>query len=148
MATHDRAQAYVTDPATSKRMAAVRPVDTTPEVTLRKILTAMRIRYRLHGYRLPGRPDVVLSRRRKVIFVHGCYWHRHPGCPRATTPARNRELWEAKFQATVERDQRHLANLTELGWEHLVLWECQIKPGEALEAVLSAFLGEGNERNE
>src|SRR5262249_43317282 len=109
-------------------MAAVRPVHTTPEKVIRKILTAMKVRYRLHGYRLPGRPDIVIPRLRKVIFVHGCFWHRHARCPKATTPVRNAALWKAKFRATVARDRRNVARLTEQGWKHLVVWECQLKP--------------------
>lgn len=136
-------RSYKTDSATSKRMSAVRPIDTTPERTVRKVLTAMKVRYRLHGYRLPGRPDIVFPRLRKVIFVHGCYWHRHAGCPRATTPVRNRRLWQAKFRATIARDARNQASLIEQGWSYLVLWECQIKSTEELQRILAAFLLDG-----
>ena len=80
---------YESDPETSRRMSAVRPVDTTPEKVVRRILTKLGFRYRLNRTALPGRPDVVFVGLRRVIFVHGCYWHRHEGCARATTPKRN-----------------------------------------------------------
>jgi DNA mismatch endonuclease (patch repair protein) len=123
-------------------MAAVRPVHTAPEMVIRKLLTAMKVRYRLHGYRLPGRPDIVIPRLRKVIFVHGCFWHRHARCPKATTPVRNAALWRAKFRATVSRDRRNAARLAKEGWKHLVVWECQLRPLEALQATLATFLAE------
>jgi DNA mismatch endonuclease (patch repair protein) len=135
-----RTERYVTDEATSKRMAAVRPVATSPEVAVRKFLTALKYRYRLHCYDLPGRPDIVFPGRRKVIFVHGCYWHRHPGCPRATTPRRNAELWRKKFEATVERDRRNVSLLADRGWKSFIIWECQIPRLEALRPQVEAFL--------
>lgn len=132
---------YATDRATSKRMSSVRPIDTRPERLVRRILTDMGIRYRIHGFRLPGRPDVVFHGRRKVIFVHGCFWHRHPECPRATTPARNARLWAAKFAATMARDRRNAELLGERGWQCLVVWECQLGVADEVQAVLAAFLG-------
>jgi DNA mismatch endonuclease (patch repair protein) len=137
-----RRNEYVTDPTTSRRMSAVRPIDTTPEKRLRRILTDMGTRYRLHGYRLPGRPDVVFPGRKKVIFVHGCYWHRHHGCSRATTPVRNRSLWNQKFEATVLRDRRNAELLEGSGWHSLVIWECQLDALDDVRARLAAFLAE------
>src|SRR5689334_4331175 len=93
---------YPTDEQTSRRMSAVRPIDTRPERVLRRLLTRMNYRYRLNRYDLPGRPDLVFSRRRRVIFVHGCFWHRHRHCAKTTTPVRNAEQWQQKFAATVQ----------------------------------------------
>jgi DNA mismatch endonuclease (patch repair protein) len=100
------------------------------------------MRYRLHRHDLPGRPDLVFPRLRKVILVHGCYWHRHSGCRRCTTPVRNGGLWQEKFSQTVARDARNLAALAELGWRVLVVWECETADAAALEARLAEFLVE------
>jgi DNA mismatch endonuclease (patch repair protein) len=124
-------------------MSAVRPLDTTPERVVRSLVTAMGRRYRLHRHDLPGRPDLVFVRARKVILVHGCFWHRHAGCKRCTTPARNAELWREKFARTVARDGRNLEALAALGWRVLVIWECETADAEALRARLAAFLAEG-----
>lgn len=102
----------------------------------------MKLRYRLHYRGLPGRPDIVFPGRKKVILIHGCFWHRHEGCFRATTPTRNALLWAEKFRKTVERDRANADILREQGWESLVMWECQIRPGGGdWEARLSTFLG-------
>lgn len=137
--------AYRTDLATSKRMSAVRPKDTTPEKLVRAILTRMKLRYRLHYHGLPGRPDIVFPGRKKVIFVHGCYWHRHEGCPRATTPTRNAKLWKQKFRETVERDRKNADILRQEGWRYLVVWECETHQTAELEARFEAFLTESTE---
>jgi DNA mismatch endonuclease (patch repair protein) len=131
---------YETDERTSKRMSAVRPLDTRPERALRRLLTAMGYRYRLNRYDLPGRPDLVFARRRCVIFLHGCFWHRHRGCPRTTMPARNVAEWRKKFQATVRRDRRNVQALADQGWRVLVLWECQVRDVAALQQRLRTFL--------
>jgi DNA mismatch endonuclease (patch repair protein) len=131
---------YQTDGPTSRRMSAVRPKDTTPEKTVRSLLTRLGYRYRLNRTDLPGRPDVVFPGRRKVILVHGCYWHRHPGCPRTTTPARNARLWREKFSNTVARDERNLQALREAGWDVLLLWECEVQDADAVTRRLEAFL--------
>ena len=133
---------YLSDEPTSKRMSKVRPLDTTPEKLVRSLVTGLGWRYRLHRHDLPGRPDLVFARSRKVILVHGCFWHRHSGCKRCTTPARNAELWQEKFTRTVARDVRNLAALAEQGWRVLVVWECETADAAALEARLAAFLGE------
>src|SRR4051812_25121508 len=133
---------YLSDEATSKRMSSVRPIDTTPEKLVRAAATRLGMRYRLHRHDLPGRPDLVFPRLRKVILVHGCYWHRHEGCRRCTTPVRNGGLWQEKFSRTVARDARNLAALAELGWRVLVVWECETADAAALEARLAAFLAE------
>src|SRR4051812_5907882 len=100
-------------------MSKVRSGDTKPEMVVRRLLHGEGYRYRLHDRRLPGSPDIVFASRRKAIFVHGCFWHRHPGCRRATTPKTRTSFWEAKFAANVARDQRQLQSLDKLGWNVL-----------------------------
>ena len=96
----------------------------------------MGFRFRLHRKDLPGTPDVVLPRYRTVIFVHGCFWHRHPGCKKASMPQTNREFWEKKLARNVERDAEVIRELTRTGWRVLVVWECELKNHEALSARL------------
>jgi DNA mismatch endonuclease (patch repair protein) len=84
-------------------------------------------RYRLHDKRLPGRPDIVLKKHRTAIFVHGCFWHRHPGCSNTTTPSTRAEFWKAKFDGTVERDRRAVAAIKASGWRVITVWECELK---------------------
>jgi DNA mismatch endonuclease (patch repair protein) len=121
-------------------MSAVRPLDTGPEMLVRRRLTSLGIRYRLHRYDLPGRPDIVMSSRRRVIFVHGCYWHRHPGCHKATMPARNERLWRDKFEKTVARDKLKRKALRAAGWQVLVVWECDVRNEPKLTRLLQRFL--------
>src|SRR4051794_4552594 len=133
---------YLSDAATSRRMSKVRPLDTTPERLVRSLVTALGKRYRLHRYDLPGRPDLVFPGSRKVILVHGCFWHRHSGCKRCTTPARNAALWQEKFARTVARDEKNLAALAEQGWRVLVVWECETTgDADGLRRRLAEFLG-------
>ena len=115
------------DTATRSRiMARVQSRDTGPELALRRVLHARGFRYKLHEPTLPGRPDLVFPRYRAVCFVHGCFWHRHDGCPRATTPATNRSFWKRKFAANVRRDQRNHTALLQAGWRVGVIWECAV----------------------
>jgi DNA mismatch endonuclease, patch repair protein len=126
----------IVEPATrSRMMAAIRGRDTKPEMVVRKRLHAAGFRYRLHDKRLPGKPDIVLPRWRAVVLIHGCFWHRHPGCRFATSPASNPEFWQRKFDANVGRDQRVESQLGSLGWRVAVVWECQIKSGKARETI-------------
>ncbi|WP_445005895.1 very short patch repair endonuclease [Halomonas mongoliensis] len=108
-------------------MRAVRQKDTAPEVIVRRLLFRLGLRFRLHVKRLPGSPDIVLRRHSTAIFVHGCYWHRHPGCKHATTPKTNRDYWLPKFKANVERDARQAEALRALGWRVLIVWECETR---------------------
>ena len=108
-------------------MARVRNKGTAPEWVVRRALWGLGVRYRLHRKDLPGTPDIVISRLRTVVFVHGCYWHRHEGCKRTTTPTTRREFWEAKFAANVARDRRVSGALRGAGWRVLVVWECETK---------------------
>lgn len=111
----------------SWNMSRIRGKNTKPELQLRSALHKAGFRFRLHDRKLPGKPDIVLRQFKTVILVHGCYWHRHPGCTEATTPKSNVDFWTAKFDATVERDRRNIAALEAAGWRVLVVWECEIK---------------------
>jgi DNA mismatch endonuclease (patch repair protein) len=115
------------EPSEQRRqlMARVKSRDTIPELKVRRLLHAMGYRFRLHRRDLPGTPDIVLGPKRKAIFVHGCFWHRHKGCRKTTTPTMRREFWLAKFNANVERDRRSMAELKKDGWDVLIIWECE-----------------------
>ena len=108
-------------------MAAVHTKDTGPELALRKLVYGMGYRYRLHGRELPGRPDLVFRPLKKVIFVHGCFWHRHDACRYATTPKSRTAYWQSKFAANVARDRRNVRDLKKAGWHVLTIWQCQLK---------------------
>ena len=108
-------------------MSRVRFRDTKPEVKIRSLLHGLGFRFRLCDRSLPGTPDVVLRKYRTVIFVNGCFWHRHKNCSRATTPETRREFWEAKFARNVARDERNRKELRRLGWRVIVIWECRVK---------------------
>ncbi|WP_306152783.1 very short patch repair endonuclease [Roseovarius sp. MMSF_3281] len=124
----------------SFNMSRIRAKDTKPELIVRRILHSMGYRYRLHAPKLPGRPDIVFRPLRKVIFVHGCYWHRHPGCPKTTTPKTRQDFWQAKFERNVQRDRDVMKKLTEMGWSYLVVWECETIDADLLVRRLSTFL--------
>lgn len=111
----------------SWNMSRIRGTDTGPEIALRSLLHRAGYRFRLHDRHLPGRPDIVLPRFRTVIFVHGCFWHRHAGCRNATTPGSRTEFWIRKFQGTVARDARKAAELEAAGWKVITVWECELK---------------------
>lgn len=113
-------------------MSRIRSKDTKPELIVRSTLHRMGYRFRLHKKGLPGKPDVVLARHKTVIFVHGCYWHRHPGCKYAYHPKSRVDFWENKFRENVERDTKARAALEALGWRVLVVWECEVTDRGAL----------------
>jgi DNA mismatch endonuclease (patch repair protein) len=119
-------------------MAGIRGADTLPEMIVRRFLHSKGFRYRLHVRSLPGSPDLVLPKYRLVIFVHGCFWHRHAGCPFATIPDKNHEDWEKKFNQNVNRDNRTLTLLSEKGWRVIVIWECGLRNTE-LRAKLNSL---------
>lgn len=125
-----------------RRMSLIRGKHTKPEMRVRKMLHAMGYRYRLHGRDLPGNPDIVFRSRRKVIFVHGCFWHRHsdPNCKLARLPKSRLEFWEPKLLGNRARDERAVEALKLAGWEVLVVWECESRQDEQLENKLRAFL--------
>lgn len=111
----------------SWNMSKIRGKDTAIEVRVRKYLFSKGFRYRKNVKILPGKPDIVLPKYKTVIFVHGCFWHRHKGCKNATTPKTRTDFWNEKFCKNVENDQLHTRQLTEMGWNILVLWECEIE---------------------
>lgn len=124
----------------SKCMAAIRSKHTKPEMAIRRLLTSLGYRYRLHAKTLPGKPDIVLPKLRKVIFVHGCFWHRHSckfGSVRSKT---NADFWEKKISGNVERDKKHRRALHQQGWQSLVLWECEIRRPDRLLKKTTRFL--------
>jgi DNA mismatch endonuclease (patch repair protein) len=108
-------------------MSGIRGRDTAPERIVRSLLHRAGFRFRLHRRDLPGRPDIVMRRHRTVVFVHGCFWHAHSGCPLAKEPATNAEFWRAKLRANRERDRRAVERLLELGWRVAVIWECAVR---------------------
>ncbi len=129
------------DPATRSRiMSAVHSKDTMPEVRVRKMLHSMGYRYRLHVAKLPGKPDIVFPSRHKIVFVHGCFWHRHRSCRYATTPKTRPEYWEEKFSANVTRDRATVRKLKQMGWTIATVWQCQLKNPERLAEQLHEFL--------
>lgn len=122
----------VVDPARSAQMSLVRSRDTKPEMRVRRALHAAGLRYRLHDRRLPGVPDLVFPSRKIVVFVHGCFWHRHPGCSAARLPKSRQEFWEPKLAGNVARDMQVQAELEKQGWTVFVIWECETKCADAL----------------
>ena len=119
----------------SWNMSRIRSNDTTPELVVRSFLFRQGFRFRLHVKNLPGHPDIVLPKYRTVVEVRGCFWHRHPGCRQATTPSTNAEFWQEKFKRNVERDINTGKQLKELGWNLIVVWECELKKEGFLETL-------------
>ncbi len=126
-------------------MASIGKKDTTPELIVRKALHRRGYRYRVHKKDLPGTPDIVFPGRRKVIFVHGCFWHAH-GCKIGRPPRSNSSFWKPKLERNKERDKRKEATLKELGWDVLTVWECETHDMESLTPTLVAFLDRGGPR--
>ena len=117
----------VDKPTRSRMMGGIRGKDTRPEMTVRRALHARGFRYRLNARDLPGTPDLVFPKRRTIVFIHGCYWHRHEGCRYATVPTTNRTFWTAKFEANVARDARNIRELREKDWRIAIVWECALR---------------------
>ena len=111
----------------SRNMSAIKSKNTKPEIKVRKVLHSMGYRFRLHRKDLPGSPDIVLPKYKTVIFVHGCFWHRHENCKYASTPKTRQEFWEAKFRENINRDKLNQENLSSNGWKIIIVWECEIK---------------------
>jgi DNA mismatch endonuclease (patch repair protein) len=124
----------------SNIMARVKNRNTAPEIVVRQALHRMGYRFRLHRKDLPGHPDIVLPKYKKVIFVHGCFWHGHEDCPRAARPTTNVDFWNAKIDKNIARDCEAHRALGALGWGILVIWQCQIRDQARLEATLTDFL--------
>jgi DNA mismatch endonuclease (patch repair protein) len=138
-----RSSARVPEPTSERRsanMRAVRGKDTAPELAVRKLVHRLGYRYRLHLTNLPGKPDLVFPSRRKIILVHGCFWHGHTGCPRAKRPGSNEAFWREKLDRNIARDATQAATLAGAGWHVLVIWECEIRDREQLEQRIVTFL--------
>jgi len=137
--------ADIVDPKTrSRMMAGIKGKNTKPEMLVRKYLHGKGLRFRLHRKDLPGKPDLIFPGRKVALFVHGCFWHRHEGCSKATTPSSNVEFWEKKFSDNVARDKRVKEALEGLGWRVLIAWECQLdfrKLDELVETILDSSKG-------
>jgi DNA mismatch endonuclease (patch repair protein) len=124
----------------SKIMSNIRSKDTQPELKVRKLLYSLGFRYRLHGKNLPGKPDIVFKGKKKVIFVHGCFWHQHADCVHGGIPKSRQEYWEPKLLKNIERDKKNQTKLKEIGWDFLIVWECQLDDMELLSKQLNTFL--------
>jgi DNA mismatch endonuclease (patch repair protein) len=128
------------DPLRSRIMRAVRRTDTRPELVVRKLVHALGFRFRLHRKDLPGTPDLVLPRLNTVIFVHGCFWHRHASCAKTTMPKTRVEFWREKFDANTRRDARKNRQLRTAGWRVIVIWECETSDSAKLSRKLTSLL--------
>lgn len=124
-------------------MSRIRSKDTKPELKVRSVLHKLGYRFRLHKKDLPGRPDIVLPKYKTVIFVHGCFWHRHEGCRFAYNPKSRMDFWRKKFEENQRRDKKNSAQLKELGWKVAVIWECETQNSKKLNLTLIEILGEG-----
>ena len=131
----------------SRLMARIRGKNTRPEIAVRSLLHRAGYRFRIHVASLPGKPDIVLPRHRTIVFVHGCFWHRHKGCKVASTPKSHRKFWAEKFTRNIANDKKHNRQLRKLGWQVVTVWECQLRRPEmvlrriekALEAGRAGF---------
>jgi DNA mismatch endonuclease, patch repair protein len=123
----------------SEIMSRIRDKNTGPEIIVRRLLWSLGVRYRLHRKDIPGKPDIAFLSRRKLIFVHGCFWHGH-SCEDGHRPKSNTGYWNAKIERNVQRDGTHIARLTELGWGVLVVWQCETRDKASLRGRLSGFL--------
>ena len=132
----------LTTASRSSNMRAIKSKDTAPELAVRRLAHSMGYRFRLHPKELPGKPDLTFPKRKKVIFVHGCFWHQHPRarCLDGRRPKSNTAYWDAKLTHNAARDERNQARLEELGWKVLVLWECETTGAEGLRHKLRDFL--------
>jgi DNA mismatch endonuclease (patch repair protein) len=124
----------------SENMRAIKGRDTRPEIAVRKLLFSMGYRYRLHAARMPGKPDLVFPARKKVIFVHGCFWHGHD-CRRGNWPRSNQEYWIPKISRNIARDRKNESALAEMGWTVSIVWECELRDQAGLAARLREYLG-------
>jgi DNA mismatch endonuclease (patch repair protein) len=128
----------------SALMSRVRAKNSKPEMAVRRLVHKLGFRFRLHRRDLPGTPDLVFPGLAKVIFVHGCFWHRHPRCPRTTTPKTRAALWADKFAANVKRDERARQALKKAGWDTFVIWECETFNLQSLTITVGRFLRRGS----
>lgn len=128
-------------------MSRVRGSDTKPEMLVRSLVFSMGFRFRLHRRDLPGTPDIVLPRLKKIIFVHGCFWHGHKGCSRSKRPKTNEEFWKKKLDKNKRRDNRYRKELKQMGWKVSIIWGCETKNPEKLLRKLKRFLHENHEKD-
>lgn len=136
--------AGASDAPTAQRsalMSRIRGKNTAPEMVVRRAAHRRSLRFRLHRRNLPGTPDIVFPRHRLVIFVHGCFWHRHEGCRRCTTPKTRVQFWSEKFRKNVERDRQNTTALEQAGWRVLTIWECQTRDERNLDKILEDAFG-------
>ena len=126
----------------SENMRRIHSKNTLPELTVRRLIHGMGYRYRLHANDLPGKPDIVFRNRKKVIFVHGCFWHQHKAkaCKNARKPKTNKKFWSTKLERNVLRDKENQKSLKEIGWKILVIWECELKNLAKLKSRIEGFL--------
>ena len=129
----------------SQNMSRIRSRDTSPELRVRSLIHRAGYRYRLHVKEMPGKPDIVMSRYRTVIFVNGCFWHRHPNCRYASTPKTNVDYWQRKFERNVARDRTAHDELARDGWKILVIWECQTRDKKSLATLIGNNLPPRNQ---
>jgi len=137
---------HLTPEKRSWNMSRIRSGDTKPEKIVRSLLHRMGYRFRLRPRNLPGSPDIVLPKLKIVIFVHGCYWHRHEGCPKSTSPKTNKEFWQEKFKRNVDRDRKREKELKLQGWQVIVIWECETENRTAIEHLLKSKLSSAETR--
>lgn len=130
----------MTSEVRSRTMRAIKSKDSKPELLIRRLIYALGYRYRLHRKELPGCPDLVFSSRQKVIFIHGCFWHGHHCKRGARMPKENSDYWCNKIAKNVQRDKKHLSDLRHIGWDVLVLWECDLKDTDAVKRKVVRFL--------
>lgn len=130
----------ITKERRSWNMSRIRSRNTSPEISVRKALTSLGFRYRLHVKTLPGKPDVVIKKYKVVLFINGCFWHQHEGCKRKTMPKSNIDYWTAKLKRNIEKQKRDIVLLTEAGWRTIIVWECEAKQSEELVSVLKSRL--------
>jgi len=124
----------------SQIMSRIRGYDTKPELTVRSIIHRMGFRFRVHQDKLPGDPDIVLAKHKRVIFVHGCFWHGHKKCPRSKRPTSNRDFWQSKLDKNMERDSRQQNELNKMGWKYLIIWQCEVNTPNRLQQKIRRFL--------
>ncbi|RKX59739.1 MAG: very short patch repair endonuclease [Thermodesulfobacteriota bacterium] len=125
----------------SQIMSRVSGKNTKPEIAVRSLLHNLGYRFRLHRKDLPGKPDITLPKHKKVIFVHGCFWHGHTDCSRSKRPSTNEEFWREKLDKNIERDKASVKALEQLGWGVLTVWTCEVKDKDKLKTKLLSFLG-------
>jgi DNA mismatch endonuclease (patch repair protein) len=128
-------------------MSRVSDKDTKPELIVRSVLHRLGYRFRLHRKDLPGKPDILLPKYKKVILVHGCFWHGHAGCSRSKRPSTNKEFWNNKLDKNIKRDFNNIEQLKNLGWDVLVIWSCEVNDTDNLKKIITRFLKDGKGEN-